>query len=61
MKEPSASAGVFSHSAVKNDQLKNIQTLHEEIDVVSANIGRNETWKDEFRDSFTDVLQIHVT
>lgn len=43
MKKLAACVGVFSHSAVNNDELKDIQMLHEEFHLVYELIRRNDT------------------
>lgn len=43
VKRPSAVVGVFSHSAVNNDELKKIQTLREDCEKVYELIRRNDT------------------
>lgn len=43
MKRLAAVVGVFSHSAVNNDELKDIQRLQEEFQIIYELIRRNDT------------------
>jgi len=43
MKRLAAIVGVFSHSAVNNDELKDIQRLQEEFHIIYELIRRNDT------------------
>lgn len=50
--------GVLCHLAVNGDELKDIQTLHEDFYVVYELIRQTTRSKDEFRFLYIDKLQI---